>query len=105
MKQVYASANYLIVGHLKQVLADNHIHCLVKNEHLMGAAGELPMFECWPELWITEDAQLARALEFVEAFLRDSSRDGPHWACPKCDENIEPQFSTCWNCGTEQPLA
>jgi hypothetical protein len=22
------------------------------------------------------------------------------WKCPKCGEQLEPQFTTCWKCGT-----
>ncbi|MFT5469655.1 MAG: putative membrane protein YvbJ [Verrucomicrobiales bacterium] len=23
-----------------------------------------------------------------------------NWVCPKCGEELEPQFELCWNCGT-----
>jgi hypothetical protein len=23
--------------------------------------------------------------------------------CPKCGEKSEPQFTSCWNCGTSKP--
>jgi predicted amidophosphoribosyltransferase len=23
------------------------------------------------------------------------------WTCPQCGEEIEPQFTACWNCGSE----
>jgi len=27
---------------------------------------------------------------------------GGPWKCPKCGEMLEPQFNTCWKCGTAQ---
>ncbi len=102
MKRVYCSDNYLLVGHLRQVLEDHHIRCVVKNEHLIGGAGELPPIECWPELWVAEDFQLGKARQLVEAFL-SSTRDAGGWDCPGCGEAIEGQFSECWNCGNYRP--
>ena len=25
------------------------------------------------------------------------------WTCPRCGEDVESQFSECWNCGSERP--
>jgi hypothetical protein len=25
------------------------------------------------------------------------------WTCPACDEQVEPQFGTCWKCGATKP--
>lgn len=42
MKRLFVSADALLVGHLRTVLEQHHIPCLVKNAYLLGAAGELP---------------------------------------------------------------
>ena len=102
MKRLYSSDNYMLVGQLREVLEDNHIRCIVKNEHLIGGAGELPPIECWPELWVAEDFQLGKARELVDAFLSTAPElDG--WRCSGCDEEIEGQFSECWSCGKDRP--
>ena len=27
---------------------------------------------------------------------------GQPWQCPKCGEQLEPQFKSCWKCGSDQ---
>lgn len=103
MKKVYTSDDPLLVAQLRQLLEDNHIACLVRNEFLMGAAGELPLNECWPEIWAVHDAQLDRARELVEAYLSAADDSAGPWTCGGCGEPIEAVFSQCWNCGVERP--
>ena len=104
VKKVYSSDNFMLIGHLREVLEAHHIDCVVKNEHLLGGAGELPPIECWPELWVMEDFQLGKARELIDAFVAprlDSTRD---WRCAGCGEALEGQFSECWNCGEARPV-
>lgn len=103
MKRVYSSDNPLIVAHLKQVLEANHIPCLMRNEYLLGAAGELPPIECWPELWIMEDFQEEKARALVQATLAPDPGAADSWHCPRCGEPLEGQFTACWHCGAERP--
>ena len=80
MKRVYSSDDFLMVGALRsdrQVLEDHHVACVIKNEHLIGGAGELPPTECWPELWIAEDALLDKAMGLVQAFVASSRQPPP----------------------------
>jgi len=102
MKKVYSSDSYFLVGHLRQLLENNHIKCIAKNEFLFGAAGQLPPTECWPELWIAEDFQYDKAKELVEGFLAGSSEGDTEWRCPECGERLEAQFTVCWSCGAER---
>lgn len=102
MKKIYSSDNYLLVGHLRQLLENHHIRCIAKNEYLLGAAGELPPTECWPELWVAEDFQYEKARELVESFLAEVPDGGP-WECAACGERSEAQFTACWRCGAERP--
>jgi len=103
MKRVYSSDNPLIVGHLKRVLEANHIACIIRNEYLMGGAGELPPIECWPELWVLEDFQQQKARALVESMLAMDYEPGGDWRCSGCGEPQEGQFTACWACGTERP--
>lgn len=88
-----------MVGFLKDILEDHSIPCLIKNEHLVGAAGELPPLECWPELWVTQDEDLDAAMRLVEVALKEVSAALHPWMCRGCGELIEAQFSACWKCG------
>ena len=102
MKKVYRSHLPFQVAQLKGVLESNHVACVTRNDFLLGAAGELPPTECWPELWILDDAQTERALELVEAFTRAASA-APSWTCTACGERLEGQFGSCWHCGEDRP--
>lgn len=103
MKRVYSSDNPLIVGHLKRVLEANHIACMIRNEFLLGGAGELPPIECWPELWVVEDSQQQKARALVESVLAMGTESGEDWRCSDCGEPLEGQFTACWACGAERP--
>ena len=105
MKKVYSSDNFMMVGALRQVLEDQHVACVVKNEHLIGGAGELPPIECWPELWIADDDLLGKASALVQAFVADCSQPRDGWRCPGCGEVHEGQFSECWQCQAPRPTA
>lgn len=99
MKKVYASEDRLMVGHIKNLLEDQGFHCIIRNEHLQGVAGEIPPIECWPEIWVAEDSQYEEAGKMVEAALASPVTSGPTWKCHDCGEVLEHQFSECWNCG------
>jgi len=102
MRKLYGSHNTILVGHLKTVLEQHGVACVVRNEHLGGAAGELPPIECWPEIWITEDAHYARAREILDSLLDPGEQAA--WTCPGCSEWIEGQFTACWRCGADRPV-
>ncbi len=102
MKKVYSSHDPLLVAQLRGLLEANHIACLTRNDYLMGAAGELPPMECWPEIWVLEDYQLERARGLVDAFLAPGSGPPGPWTCSECGETVDPPFTQCWRCGRER---
>ena len=59
MKRVFTSHDPMLAGYLRAVLEEHGIGCIVKNEYLLGGAGELPPSECWPEVWVVEDGDEA----------------------------------------------
>jgi hypothetical protein len=103
MKKIYSSYNPMLVAQLRQVLEANHVDCLVRNDYLQGAAGELPPTECWPEIWVVHDFQHDKARDLVEAFLDAGELPGGPWTCDDCGEALDPVFSQCWRCGYERP--
>jgi len=96
MKKVYTSPDRLMVFHFKNVLESYNINCIIKNEFLAGAAGELPPHECWPELWIKNDKKYDRALSVLKKnwVVNEIST----WTCTRCGEKLEDQFTACWQC-------
>ncbi|MEI6758475.1 MAG: DUF2007 domain-containing protein [Chlorobium sp.] len=92
---------YAIKTHLEQ----EKIPCLIRNEYLSIAAGELSPQECLPQLWVLNDADYARACELLEAWRSLPDETHSQWLCPDCGETIEGQFSSCWKCGNEREEA
>jgi hypothetical protein len=99
MKRVYTTKDPLMVAHLKNVLATFGIRCVTRNFDLSSAAGELPPIECWPELWVLEEEKFLRAKTILRKTLAPLESVKKSWRCNRCEEEIEGQFSECWNCG------
>lgn len=99
MKRVYSSLDRFMVEQLRGALESRGIACMVKNEFLGGAAGELPPTECWPEVWVLEDTDLQAAKRVVSDMLAAREVAAAPWRCPHCGESLEGQFGVCWNCG------
>lgn len=99
MKRVYSGKDPLMIGHLKNVLETFGIRCVAKKFDLSSAAGELPPTECWPELWIIEDAKVAEAQAILKKTLAPLKSVKKPWSCDRCGEEIEGQFTECWQCG------
>jgi hypothetical protein len=99
MKRVYSSLDRFMVGQLRNALESRGIACLVKNEFLGGAAGELPPTECWPEIWVLEDGDLDAAKRVVSGELAAREAPAAPWRCLRCGQELEGQFGVCWHCG------
>ena len=94
MKRIYSSFNLAAVHHAKNVLEAEGIRAVVRNQYLSSAMGDLPPAECQVELWLLNEADLARA----EALLFAPRTEQPEWTCA-CGEKLGAQFTQCWNCG------
>jgi hypothetical protein len=88
-------------GLFKELLEKEGINCLVRNEQLFAALGEIPFLECAPELWVVDDEVWPRARHLLEGWLK-SEEGAPPWSCPACGEALEGQFGACWSCGRER---
>jgi hypothetical protein len=102
MKRIYSAKDPLMIGHLKNVLATFGIKCVAKKLDLISAAGELPPIECWPELWVVDDEKVMKAKRILKKTLAPLASVKRSWTCSGCNENIEGQFSECWNCGRDR---
>ena len=88
---------------LKSILEQADIPCMIRNDNLSTALGELPFAECSPEIWILNDEDTPRAREIVDAWRNAEVENQDPWVC-RCGETSEGQFTSCWNCGRERPL-
>jgi hypothetical protein len=100
MKKLLSHQSVTHIGYLRSVLEEAGIACLIKNEQLAGALGEIPFIECWPELWILDDAYRQQAQRLIAA-AEAPAEAGEAWQCTNCGETVEGQFVACWQCGTE----
>jgi len=91
-----------MIGHLRNVLALHGIECITRKLDLATGAGELPPVECWPELWVLDDERCAEAEALLRKTLAPVEAVKKPWTCSNCGEEIEGQFSECWNCGRER---
>ncbi len=74
----------------------------VQREFAGGIAGEIPIDQSLPEIWIMDDDDFARA----RGVLRDlQNLPQRRWHCPGCTELVEGPFDQCWNCGADRPGA
>jgi hypothetical protein len=100
MKTVYSSSNISLVSIFQNILEENGIRCWIKNEFLSAGIGEIPPIECWPQLCVADDDFLV-AQHMVDDAL--SKKETLGWKCGSCGEDIEGQFTECWNCGASRP--
>jgi hypothetical protein len=102
VKRVYRAASLLQVAHARNVLLMAGIQSELRNQYLAGAMGDLPMMETWPQLYVEDgDEQYA-----LGALARASTVAlGSPWICDECKEQLEPQFTCCWRCGSERSKA
>jgi hypothetical protein len=102
MKKIHSAQDLLMIGHLKNVLESYGIECVIKNMYLSSVAGELPPIECWPELWVVDDKRYVEAQDVLQKTLTPVMPMRKPWKCHRCGEEIEGQFSECWNCGNSR---
>ena len=96
MKLIYTHENRLLVSNVKNLLEQNGIETLLKNEFSQDAMGELAIFECWPQLWITQEGKFERAKKLVHEITHAQAL--PSWFCCQCDEENDASFELCWQC-------
>ncbi|MCC6954422.1 MAG: DUF2007 domain-containing protein [Deltaproteobacteria bacterium] len=105
MKKVFVSPTPWEAHHVRNILDADGIAARIHNENIRSAAGEIPSMECYPEVWVLDEAKVERAERLIADFQSQTSCvSGSGWTCERCHEAIGPQFTQCWNCGAERPL-
>lgn len=82
---------------LRGVLEQSGIEVHVFNENAQSGAGQLPVNEACPELWLADDKDLERARALVREF-ESAPRVTGSVRCPQCSEDNPANFQLCWNC-------
>ena len=79
MQRVFTAATLLEAHLIQQMLEAEFIPAAVFNENAHGAAGELPITEVWPEVWIKDDRHCSEARSIIERYETTSSGETrPH---------------------------
>ena len=105
MKQVYKALNPTEAHFVRGLLESYGLTGVVRGEALWTTRGEAPFAETYPTVWIEDDDREAEALDVVRQYEARKLATGPAgvvWRCSKCGEQLEPQFTTCWSCGTDR---
>ena len=100
MKLVYTHANPFHVYNAKNIIEEQGIETLLKNEYAGGAAGDLAPIDTWLELWVTHDGHCELAKNLIEQAFTEKPSD--KWQCPNCNEINEASFDSCWSCQTNR---
>jgi hypothetical protein len=101
MKKIFTHENRLIVFNLKNLLQEQGIECIVKNEFSGGGVGDLAPFETWPELWLMDESDTNAAKQVISQLQQD---DDEEVKCPHCGEENGRHFRICWQCGESLEL-
>lgn len=103
MKKIFSSPIVGEIPRLRNMLEDAGIACVLRNEISSGLSPEIPIAESTPELWIDDDERLAEALQIKADFFQSPATAVENeWLCQQCGEISEPQFNSCWKCGTNR---
>ena len=98
MQRVFTAGTLLEAYLVQQMLEAEFIPAVVFNESAHGAAGELPITEVWPEVWIEDDCHRSEARSIIERYEANlSSETGA--PCAECGESNPGNFELCWYCG------
>jgi hypothetical protein len=98
MKRVYSASDLIDAQLLADSLADARIDTHLLNANAIGAQGDLPFVNTWPEVWIADERDDARAAAIVQAHAtRPLVRGQTH--CASCGEDSPANFGLCWRCG------
>jgi hypothetical protein len=102
VKEVYATRNSVEAHLIRGLLEDAGIAAIVQDDAVsIGVA--YVVHDPVPSVRILDDSQLERAEAIVAEWLREGPEVLP-WKCRKCGEQIDGQFTSCWECGTERPV-
>ena len=104
MKQVFLAHDVTEAHLIKGLLESRGLNALVRGEDLSGTSGEVPFVDVWPTVWVLDDGQEGAVRAFIKGYERGPAKPGAPvacWPCPKCGQDLEPQFTACWACGAE----
>ena len=106
VKKIFIARHPTEAQLVKGLLELEGIESEVRGEALYGSLGGLAITEdTLPSVWIHDDSQIDQAMRIVSRYEHGFGSHviiGKLWCCPKCGELLDPQFTSCWQCGTNR---
>ena len=97
MKRIYTADSIAMAWHIRNVLQQHDIYAEVKNDRLASIAGETPITESMPEVWV-KPLYVRRAEQIIKESIQSDEPGGEDWVCSSCGEDNLGSFGVCWNC-------
>jgi hypothetical protein len=98
MKRFFIAANRIDAYLLRDRLLHAGITTHVFNEHMQSIVGDVPPDIAMPQVWLDDDADLARAQQVLRQYQDERARTGESM-CRHCGEANPATFDLCWQCG------
>jgi hypothetical protein len=98
MKRLCKAASLPDAHILRALLEQAGIEAHVFNENAQSGAGQLPVSEALPEVWVAQERDLERAREVVHRF-EAAPPETVTVRCGRCGEDNPGNFQLCWSCG------
>ena len=110
LKKVYVARGPGDAHVLRGLLESQGIRVVVRGDDFVPLqGGGLFHLETRPSVWVLEDEHFTRAWEVARDYERrtgEAAQPSPEcWACPSCGEQVEMQFTDCWQCGAARPAS
>ena len=87
MKRIYTADSIAMAWHIRNVLEQHDIYAEVKNDRLASIAGETPITESMPEVWV-KPFYVRRAEEIIKEMFGLDEPQGEGWICSSCGEDL-----------------
>lgn len=104
LKEVYQAADAARAELVRGLLESEGIAAVVQGAELQGSLGPVLAGSTLPGVYVRQE-DVTSAREIIDHYEHGEQEKGADWVCPTCGEHIEGQFSSCWKCGTERPVA
>ena len=97
--RVYIARFLTEAERVRELMIEGGLHPQLRGAMLASAAGELPIQDALPTLWVSSEEK-KRAEQFIERLDAELMEEEGVWSCSFCDAEVPGHFGTCWSCAT-----
>lgn len=96
--RVYKAADLMDAEFVRGLLENEGLMAVVHGANVSSCYGPILGQAVAPGVYVPQADQPA-AERIVARYIAGDIEIGEPWTCPQCGEQIEGQFTECWNCG------